>query len=119
MTENEDLQSTLIIHTDGCCLGNPGPGGYGVVLRQGDRVKELSGGFRRTTNNRMEIFAAIAALEALKGHATCIASPSNGCVVMRAMQAMSDAMPSPRPQPSKKTYRPTRAIPQKRPRKSA
>jgi ribonuclease HI len=67
MTENEDLQTTLIIHTDGCCLGNPGPGGYGVVLRQGERVKELSGGFRRTTNNRMEIFAAIAALEALKG----------------------------------------------------
>lgn len=67
MVDDQDLRTTLIIHTDGCCLGNPGPGGYGVVLRQGERVKELSGGFRRTTNNRMEIYAAIMALEALKG----------------------------------------------------
>lgn len=53
------------IHTDGACLGNPGPGGYGVVLRYGDRRKELSGGYRRTTNNRMELLAVIKALEAL------------------------------------------------------
>jgi ribonuclease HI len=52
--------------TDGCCLGNPGPGGYGVVLLSGDNRKELSGGYRRTTNNRMEILAVIRALEALK-----------------------------------------------------
>lgn len=59
------LSSLVEIHTDGACLGNPGPGGYGVVLRYGDRRKELSGGYRRTTNNRMELLAVIKALEAL------------------------------------------------------
>ncbi|HWP48473.1 MAG TPA: ribonuclease HI [Candidatus Limnocylindrales bacterium] len=56
----------VIMYTDGGCLKNPGPGGYGVVLLNGDHRKELSGGFRRTTNNRMEIMAAIAGLQALK-----------------------------------------------------
>lgn len=56
----------VTIYTDGACLGNPGPGGYGVVLLHGEKRKELSGGFRRTTNNRMEIMAAITGLEALK-----------------------------------------------------
>jgi len=55
----------ITIYTDGGCLGNPGPGGYGVVLRYGQHVKHLSGGFRLTTNNRMEIMGAIAGLEAL------------------------------------------------------
>lgn len=55
----------VVAWTDGACSGNPGPGGYGVVLAFGDRKKELSRGFRKTTNNRMEILAAIAALEAL------------------------------------------------------
>jgi len=54
------------IFTDGACSGNPGPGGYGVILLYGKFRKECSGGFSRTTNNRMEIFAAIVALEALK-----------------------------------------------------
>ena len=54
------------IYTDGGCLGNPGPGGYGVVLLHGDRRKELSGGFRLTTNNRMELMAAIEGLKTLK-----------------------------------------------------
>lgn len=54
------------IYTDGSCLRNPGPGGYGVILRYGDKVKELSCGFDLTTNNRMELMAAIAGLEALK-----------------------------------------------------
>jgi ribonuclease HI len=53
--------------TDGACRGNPGPGGWGVLLRSGGRVKELSGGEAQTTNNRMEMTAAIRALEALKG----------------------------------------------------
>jgi ribonuclease HI len=53
------------IHTDGACSGNPGPGGWGVVLRYGDAVKELHGGDPLTTNNRMELTAAIMALEAL------------------------------------------------------
>jgi len=53
------------IYTDGACLGNPGPGGYGVVLLYGDRRRELSAGFRRTTNNRMELRAAIEGVLAL------------------------------------------------------
>jgi ribonuclease HI len=56
----------VTIYTDGACTGNPGAGGYGVVLLYGEHRKELSGGFRRTTNNRMEILAAIIGLEALK-----------------------------------------------------
>ena len=56
----------VILYTDGACLNNPGPGGYGVVLIYQSRRRELSGGFRLTTNNRMEIYAAIAGLEALK-----------------------------------------------------
>lgn len=56
---------SVIIYTDGACIGNPGPGGYGVVLKFGSHIKELSGGFRLTTNNRMEIMAAIVALQAL------------------------------------------------------
>jgi len=55
----------VIAWTDGACLGNPGPGGYGVVLLYGGHRRELSGGFRLTTNNRMEILAATVALEAL------------------------------------------------------
>jgi ribonuclease HI len=55
----------LTIHTDGACLGNPGPGGWAAVLVYGDTRKELSGGFARTTNNRMELTAVIMALESL------------------------------------------------------
>ncbi|MEP1897240.1 MAG: ribonuclease HI [Alloalcanivorax venustensis] len=54
------------IFTDGACRGNPGPGGWGAILRYGDKEKELFGGERHTTNNRMELMAAIQALEALK-----------------------------------------------------
>ncbi len=54
------------IFTDGACSGNPGPGGYGAIMRSGDHYKELSQGFRRTTNNRMELMAVIVALEAIK-----------------------------------------------------
>lgn len=56
----------VVIFTDGACTGNPGPGGYGAILMYGEHRRELSGGFRRTTNNRMELTAAIKALEALK-----------------------------------------------------
>ncbi len=55
----------VTMHTDGSCIGNPGPGGYGVVLEYQGKERELSGGFRRTTNNRMEILAVIVGLEAL------------------------------------------------------
>ncbi|UCF65544.1 MAG: ribonuclease HI [bacterium] len=56
----------VTIYTDGACTGNPGPGGFGVVLIYKNRRKELSRGFRQTTNNRMELMALIAGLEALR-----------------------------------------------------
>ena len=55
----------VVIHTDGACSGIPGPGGWGAILAFGDREKELKGGEAHTTNNRMELMAAISALEAL------------------------------------------------------
>ena len=61
-----DKQS-VTIYTDGACSGNPGPGGWGAILIYGDHRKELHGGGARTTNNRMELIAAIEALNALKG----------------------------------------------------
>src|SRR5262245_49435735 len=57
---------SIDIFTDGACSGNPGPGGWGALLRYGTVEKELAGGERQTTNNRMELMAAISALEALK-----------------------------------------------------
>jgi ribonuclease HI len=56
----------VIVYTDGACSGNPGPGGWGAILGFGDHSKEIKGGEPNTTNNRMELMAAIAALEALK-----------------------------------------------------
>ena len=56
----------VIIYTDGACSGNPGPGGWGCVLLYGEHRKEMSGGEKETTNNRMELMAAIRALETLK-----------------------------------------------------
>lgn len=56
----------ITIYTDGAARGNPGPGGYGIVLKSGQHRKELAKGFRKTTNNRMELLAVIVALESLK-----------------------------------------------------
>ena len=56
----------VVIHTDGACRGNPGPGGWGAILASGDHEKELYGAETKTTNNRMELMAAIMALESLK-----------------------------------------------------
>ena len=75
----------VTIYTDGGCLGNPGPGGYGVVLIYGTKRKELSGGFRRTTNNRMELMAAIRGLEALK-HPCRVTLYSDSEYVVNAMK---------------------------------
>jgi ribonuclease HI len=58
--------NTVIVHTDGACSGNPGPGGWGVILEYNGTRKELSGGEADTTNNRMELMGAISALESLK-----------------------------------------------------
>lgn len=59
-------KSNVIIYTDGASRGNPGPGGYGTILIYGNHKKELSQGYKKTTNNRMELMAVIAGLEALK-----------------------------------------------------
>lgn len=68
----------ITIHTDGAASGNPGPGGFGAILHAGKHQRELSGGFRRTTNNRMELLAVIVALEAIKeeGHEVLVVSDS-------------------------------------------
>ena len=66
MGDSASLTTTVDIFTDGACSGNPGPGGWGAVLRAGPHERELKGGEGATTNNRMELMAAIAALEALK-----------------------------------------------------
>lgn len=60
------MSDTVIIHTDGACSGNPGPGGWGAVLQYNGHIKELKGGAAETTNNQMELTATIEALNALK-----------------------------------------------------
>ena len=60
------MMKNVVIYTDGACLGNPGPGGWGALLLYGDKEKEISGGEAHTTNNRMELMGAIAALQHLK-----------------------------------------------------
>ncbi len=65
-THPAPTQNHVVIHTDGACSGNPGPGGWGAILHWGDHERELKGGEAHTTNNRMELMAAISALEALK-----------------------------------------------------
>jgi ribonuclease HI len=67
-TSSSVLGDTIIIYTDGACTGNPGKGGYGAVIINGDRREELSAGYKLTTNNRMEMMGAIAALESLKSN---------------------------------------------------
>ena len=62
------MSQTVEIYTDGACKGNPGPGGWGVLLRYGKHEKQLYGGERLTTNNRMELMAVIQGLRALKRH---------------------------------------------------
>jgi len=75
----------LHIYTDGAARGNPGPGGYGVILIWGEKAKELSAGYRRTTNNRMELMAVIAALEALKKEGLKIVLHSDSQYVVKAV----------------------------------
>jgi ribonuclease HI len=65
MTAGAGRRTEVALFTDGACLGNPGPGGWAALLRAGSRERELSGGEPHTTNNRMELMAAIAGLEAL------------------------------------------------------
>lgn len=78
------------IYTDGACRGNPGPGGWGVVLRYKGREKTLYGGEPHTTNNRMELMAAIAGLEALKRHSQVALTTDSQYVKRGITEWMSD-----------------------------
>jgi ribonuclease HI len=78
--------SKILIYTDGASRGNPGPGGYGVVLIWGQVRKELSGGYRLTTNNRMELMAVIAALEAMKKNHLPLMVYSDSNYVVKAFE---------------------------------
>ncbi len=74
------------IYTDGACSGNPGPGGYGAVLLFKNHRKEISGGFRKTTNNRMELLAVILSLEAIKTSGIPIVLYSDSSYVVNAVE---------------------------------
>jgi ribonuclease HI len=74
------------IYTDGAAQGNPGPGGYGTILKYNDYVKELSQGFRLTTNNRMELLAVIAGLEAIKKEGIAVSIYSDSSYVVDAIE---------------------------------
>lgn len=76
---------TIFLFTDGASSGNPGPGGYGVILRCGSLEKEMSGGFRRTTNNRMELLAVIIGLEAIKWQNATVEVFSDSSYVVKAV----------------------------------
>ena len=76
----------ITIYTDGSALGNPGPGGYGIVLLAGKHRKEVSQGFRKTTNNRMELLAVIVALEMLKKEGNDVTIYSDSKYVVDAVE---------------------------------
>ncbi len=79
-------EKQLVVYTDGSSRGNPGPGGYGAILKWGTVEKELSNGYRRTTNNRMELMAVIAALESLKKEQLNIIIYSDSQYVVKAVE---------------------------------
>ena len=83
---NHPAANKLVIYTDGASRGNPGPGGYGTILIWGHHRKELSQGFRLTTNNRMELRAVIAGLEALKRSGLSVTIYSDSQYVVRAVE---------------------------------
>ena len=80
------MSDVVHVFTDGACSGNPGPGGWGVVLRWGDHERELFGGESDTTNNRMELMAAISALESLTRPSTVVVTTDSTYV----MQGITD-----------------------------
>lgn len=75
----------IYLYTDGASSGNPGPGGYGVVLKCGNYTREISGGFACTTNNRMELLAVIKGLEAIKWHPATVYVVSDSSYVVKAI----------------------------------
>lgn len=82
--ESTSPRPPIILYTDGAASGNPGPGGYGVVLKCGTLRKEMSGGFARTTNNRMELLAVIVGLEAIKWDNATVEVWSDSSYVVKA-----------------------------------
>ncbi|MET0634712.1 MAG: ribonuclease HI [Chitinophagaceae bacterium] len=80
------MSSPITVYTDGSARGNPGPGGYGTILMAGSHRKELSKGYRLTTNNRMELMAVIAALEAMKKEGMHLNIFSDSQYVVRAIK---------------------------------
>ena len=80
------MSQQLVIYTDGAARGNPGPGGYGVVMQWGRVVRELSQGFRRTTNNRMELMAVVAALQSLTRERLDIVIYSDSSYVVNSVE---------------------------------
>ena len=86
MTDINNKPNELIIYTDGSSRGNPGRGGYGAILNWNGKMKELSGGFKKTTNNRMELMAVIAALEALTKEGINIRIYSDSQYVVKAVK---------------------------------
>lgn len=81
----DNQKSTIYLYTDGAASGNPGPGGYGVVLKCGALRKEMSEGFRLTTNNRMELLAVIVGLEAIKWDRAKVEVWSDSSYVVKAI----------------------------------
>jgi ribonuclease HI len=79
------MENAIRIYTDGAASGNPGPGGFGIVLLFGSKKKEISHGFRLTTNNRMELLAVIVALESLKSEAYPVVVYSDSKYVTEAV----------------------------------
>ena len=82
----ESGQSGIAVYTDGGCINNPGPGGYGIVIVDGGMVRERSGGFRLTTNNRMELMACIVALRELSGTEDAIMLHSDSSYVVNGIE---------------------------------
>ncbi len=80
------MANQLVIYTDGSSRGNPGPGGYGAILQWGGAVKEISQGYRKTTNNRMELMAVIAALQTLTREGVDIVIYSDSSYVVNAIE---------------------------------
>jgi ribonuclease HI len=80
------MSQQLVIYTDGSARGNPGPGGYGAILMWGNQRKELSQGYRKTTNNRMELLAVIAALKTLKKDGLDVVIYSDSSYVINSVE---------------------------------
>jgi ribonuclease HI len=80
------MSNNITIYADGSSRGNPGRGGYGVILMAGDRAKELSQGYRLTTNNRMELMAIIAALKALKKEGLTITFYTDSQYIVKSVE---------------------------------